>query len=129
MRLDKLLSNLGFSSRSQCRDMIKKGRVQVNGNVCRDMAMHVPDGARVTLDGKEIDTRTERCLMLYKPSGVLTAAEDKNQHPGLEKLPNLVDEGMKCVIPVHPHFLPNLQKPFFFSGSFCSTSGFAFFKA
>ena len=88
MRLDKLLSNLGFSSRSQCRDMIKKGRVQVNGNVCRDMAMHVPDDARVTLDGKEIDTRTERCLMLHKPSGILTAAEDRNQKTVMDILPS-----------------------------------------
>ena len=87
MRLDKLLSNLGFSSRSQCRDMIKKGRVQVNGNVCRDMAMHVPDDARVTLDGKEIDTRTERCLMLYKPGGILTAAEDQRQKTVMDILP------------------------------------------
>ena len=89
MRLDKLLSNLGFSSRSLCREMIKKGRVQVDGIVCRDMAMHVPDGAKVTLDGKEIDTRVERYLMMYKPSGYLTAAEDKSQQTVMDLLPKV----------------------------------------
>ncbi len=87
MRLDKLLSNLGYASRSQCRDLIKKGRVQVDGVVCRDMAMQVKDGAAVTLDGKSVDTRTERHLMLYKPGGVLTAAEDRNQKTVMDLLP------------------------------------------
>ncbi|MBQ6950478.1 MAG: rRNA pseudouridine synthase [Clostridia bacterium] len=89
MRLDKLLSNLGYSSRSQCREMIKKGRVQVDGAVCRDIAMHVKDDARIELDGKEIDTRTRRHLMLYKPSGILTAAEDKNQKTVMDILPGM----------------------------------------
>lgn len=88
MRLDKLLSNLGVSSRSACRDLIRKGRVCVNGSVCRDGAFHVPDGAEVTLDGKRMDTRTERHLMLYKPAGCLTAAEDKNARTVMDLLPN-----------------------------------------
>ena len=89
MRLDKLLSNLGFSSRSLCREMIKKGRVQVDGIVCRDMAMHVKDGAKIALDGKEIDTRTQRHLMLYKPAGYLTAAEDQSQKTVMDLLPGV----------------------------------------
>lgn len=89
MRLDKLLANLGICSRSACRDLIKKGRVAVNGSVCRDGAFHVPDGAEVTLDGKRLDTRVERHLMLYKPEGCLTAAEDKNSRTVMDLLPTV----------------------------------------
>ena len=45
MRLDKLLSNLGAASRSGCREMLRKGRVTVNGVVARDGALPVPEGA------------------------------------------------------------------------------------
>lgn len=88
MRLDKLLSNLGIASRSACRDLLRKGRVSVNGSVCRDSAFHVPDGAEVTMDGKRVDTRVERHLMLYKPKGYLTAAEDKSSQTVMDLLPH-----------------------------------------
>ncbi len=88
MRLDKLLSNLGIASRSACRDLLRKGRVSVNGSVCRDGAFHVPDGAEVTMDGKRVDTRVERHLMLYKPKGYLTAAEDKSSQTVMDLLPH-----------------------------------------
>lgn len=87
MRLDKLLSNLGLCSRSESREWLKKGRIAVNGSICKDGAFHVPEGAQVTLDGKPVDTRTQRHLMLYKPAGYLTAAEDRNQKTVMELLP------------------------------------------
>lgn len=87
MRLDKLLANLGYSSRSQCREIIRKGRVTVDGKVCRDMAAHVPEGATVAVDGKAADTRTKRHLMMHKPAGVLTAAEDRNSKTVMDLLP------------------------------------------
>lgn len=89
MRLDKLLSNLGLSSRSLCREMIKKGRVSVNGSICRDGAFHVPDGAQVCVDGKALDTRMERHVMLFKPEGYLTAAEDKSTRTVMDLLPEM----------------------------------------
>lgn len=87
MRLDKLLCNLGVASRSGCRDILKAGRVQVNGEVWKDGSKNVPDGADLSLDGKALDTRLSRHLMLYKPSGVLTAAEDRKQKTVMDLLP------------------------------------------
>ena len=49
MRLDKLLSRLGEASRSECKALLKAGRVKVNGEACRDGAFSVPEGARVTV--------------------------------------------------------------------------------
>lgn len=87
MRLDKLLSNLGVASRAGCRELLKAGRVQINGQIVRDGAVHVPEGAAVLLDGKALDTRLQRHLMLYKPAGVLTAAEDGRQETVMDLLP------------------------------------------
>ena len=87
MRLDRLLSNLGVTSRSGCREMLKAGRVQVNGAVWKDGSKNVPEGALLLLDGRPLDTRLSRHLMLHKPQGVLTAAEDRRQKTVMDLLP------------------------------------------
>ena len=87
MRLDKLLSHLGVAARSECKALLKSGRVAVNGETARDGGLTVPEGAFVTLDGVKLDTRLVRHLMLYKPSGVLTAREDRRQRTVMDLLP------------------------------------------
>ena len=87
MRLDKLLSSLGVASRSGCRDALKAGRVRVNGALIKDPAFLLPEGAEVLLDGKALDTRLTRHVMLNKPSGVLTAREDARQKTVMDLLP------------------------------------------
>ncbi|MBR1585123.1 MAG: 16S rRNA pseudouridine(516) synthase [Clostridia bacterium] len=88
MRLDKLLTDLSVAgSRSQCRDLLKSGRVTVNGAPVKDGAFSVPAGARVALNGQALDTRLTRHVMLHKPAGVLTAAEDRKQKTVMDLLP------------------------------------------
>lgn len=86
MRLDKLLSNLGVASRAGCRELLKAGRVQVDGQTVRDGAAQVSEKAAVLLDGTALDTRLARHLMLFKPAGVLTAAEDGRQQTVMDLL-------------------------------------------
>ena len=87
MRLDKLLSALGAASRSGCRDLIRSGRVKINGVPAGSGADRVPAGAEVTLDGQALDTRLTRHVMLNKPAGVLTAREDTRQKTVMDLLP------------------------------------------
>ena len=87
MRLDKLLSRLGEASRSGCRELLKAGRVQVNGETVASGAFSVPEGALVTLDGRALDCRMDRYLMMNKPAGVLTAREDPRQRTVMDLLP------------------------------------------
>lgn len=87
MRLDKLLSRLGVCSRSGCRDLLRAGRVRVNGETARSGDFPVPEGARVMLDGQELDCRVTRHLMMNKPAGVLTAKEDARQTTVMDLLP------------------------------------------
>ena len=87
MRLDKLLSTLGAATRSESKALLKAGRVQVNGETVRDGGKPVGEGDEVILDGQRLDTRTERHLLLCKPAGVLTAAEDRRQPTVMDLLP------------------------------------------
>ena len=89
MRIDKLLSRLGVCSRSDCRPLLRAGRVKVNGEAVRSGAFDLPEGAEVTLDGRALDCRMERHLMMYKPAGVLTAKEDARQRTVMDLLPKV----------------------------------------
>ncbi len=87
MRLDKLLTHLGVASRSGVKELLKAGRVRVNGEAVRDAAFQVQEGDGVLLDGKRLDTRLSRHVMLHKPAGVLTAKEDARQETVMDLLP------------------------------------------
>ena len=82
-RLDKLLSENGLS-RKQAGQVIRAGRVRVDGEVVRDAAHALDaDTARVTLDGEALSTEKHLHLMLNKPAGCLTATEDGRGAPGV----------------------------------------------
>ena len=87
MRIDKLLGLLGLATRSESKALLKAGRVQVNGETVRDGGKPVGESDEVILDGQRLDTRTERHLLLCKPAGVLTAAEDRRQPTVMDLLP------------------------------------------
>lgn len=87
MRLDKMLTNLGVASRSGSRDLLRAGRVRVNGEVWKDGAKNLPERAEIFLDGERLDTRLTRHLMMHKPSGLLTAREDARQKTIMDLLP------------------------------------------
>lgn len=89
MRLDKLLTHLGVASRSGVRDILKAGRVRVNGAAVKDAAFQVNENADIALDGQRLDTRLSRHIMLHKPAGVLTAKEDHRQKTVMDLLPPL----------------------------------------
>lgn len=90
MRLDKLLCMLGEGTRSAVRDMVRAGRVTVNGALVRDAGLQVDAaGSTVALDGRVLSYKSVRHVMLHKPQGVLTAARDKKQKTVMDLLPPL----------------------------------------
>ncbi len=87
-RLDKALADLGFGSRRELKEMIRAGRVRIDGVVCLNPEQKVdPDGQKLELDGKELRYRKLRYFMLDKPPGVVTATEDRDQRTVLDLLP------------------------------------------
>lgn len=88
MRLDRLLCMLGEGTRSQARELVRAGRVTVDGAVARDAGMQV-DAARsaVCVGGRLLSYKSVRHVMLNKPGGVLTAARDPKQPTVMGLLP------------------------------------------
>lgn len=77
MRLQKYLSRSGASSRREGERLIEAGRVRVNGEVVRELGTKVEPGRdRVELDGRALELPGFRWVMLHKPTGVLTTADD-----------------------------------------------------
>lgn len=88
LRLDKLLSDSGLWSRKEAKQLLKQGRVQVDGAVERAPERKVrPDQARVTVDGQPVGWAEFHYIMMNKPDGVLTATEDRHQKTVLDLLP------------------------------------------
>jgi len=87
MRLDKLLSDMGIASRKELRDIIRSGRVQVNGVVEKHPETRVdPDAAELLFDGKPLRYQKFHYYMLDKPVGIVTATEDRKQQTVLDLL-------------------------------------------
>ena len=76
--LARALSKLGFCSRHQAWDLIKGGRVRVNGVVLRDPETRIAlDGDRIEVDGQRVRGAEKIYLMLNKPRGLITTVSDE----------------------------------------------------
>ena len=88
MRLDKFLALEGRCTRSGAKEQLRRGRVTVNGAAARDGAQAVdPEKDTIALDGETLRYRSEMHLMLNKPAGVLTAANDPRCRTVMDLLP------------------------------------------
>ena len=77
MRLDKYLAETAQCTRSEAKTMLAKGRVQVNGAVCKKGDTQLKDTDTVTVDGAPLRYQKFVYLMLNKPEGVVSASTDK----------------------------------------------------
>ena len=88
IRLDRYLCDLGKAPRSECRRIIRAGRVRVDGeSVTAPETKIDPRSAAVTLDGETLRWAEHHYFMMNKPAGVLTATEDRRQKTVLDLLP------------------------------------------
>ncbi len=77
-RLQKVLAAAGLASRRACEELIRSGRVRVNGTIVRELGTRAdPARDRIAVDGKRI-ARPRRALyyLVYKPRGVVTTTRD-----------------------------------------------------
>lgn len=87
-RLDKIISATGKKSRREVREMVRQGRVLVDGKPAPAADMKVdPQTAVILLDGEPPGYEKFTYVMLHKPAGVLTATEDRRQETVLDLLP------------------------------------------
>ena len=86
-RLDKILANTGRWSRKEARELVRAGRVAVDGAVVRAPEVKTDPAARFTVDGENVSGEKLVYLMLHKPAGLVSATEDPRQPTVLELLP------------------------------------------
>ena len=75
MRLNAYLARAGVASRRKADDLIKAGRVRVNGEAGR-LNTFVGSHDRVEVDGRRVAKQQLAYRLLYKPAGVVTTARD-----------------------------------------------------
>jgi 23S rRNA pseudouridine2605 synthase len=87
--LARTLSKFGYCSRSCAAELIRAGRVTLNGQIRRNPEFPVAgSGDQITVDGKLIGPREKIYLMLNKPRGVVTTASDEKRRPTVYGLLN-----------------------------------------
>ena len=77
-RIDKILSNLGYGSRSELKKFCKNGLVKVNGKVINNPGVQVDvENDEIIFDGEKVTYKGFIYLMLNKPDGYISATFDK----------------------------------------------------
>lgn len=87
-RLDKLLSSTGRWSRREVKELLRQGRVTVDGCPARAAEQKLEPGAVcLAVDGEPLQLERFTYIMLHKPAGLLSATEDSRQPTVLDLLP------------------------------------------
>ena len=74
-RLDKILANTGRWSRKEARELVRAGRVTVNGAVAASPEEKWDPAAQFLIDGMPVSGERLVYLMLHKPAGLVLPAE------------------------------------------------------
>jgi 23S rRNA pseudouridine2605 synthase len=82
MRLAKFIAHAGAASRRRAEELIRAGRVEVDGQQVLDVARDVDATQRVTLDGRALAGAEPRVVYaVHKPAGVVSTARDPQGRP------------------------------------------------
>ena len=96
--LARAISKLGYCSRSRAAELIAAGRVKWNGTVRRDPETPVHLGKdRIEVDGQPVARSSTIYLVLNKPRGIVTTAEDEK---GRETVYSCLPENLPWLSPV-----------------------------
>ena len=88
MRIDKLLSELGLCTRREAAKIAKSGGITVDGVAVKDVSGHIdPEKSRITFLGREVVYQKYTYVMLNKPTGYVSATDDKSLPYVTELLP------------------------------------------
>jgi pseudouridine synthase len=89
-RVQKVLAAAGIASRRACEELIAHGRVTVNGEVVELGAKCDPTSDVIAVDGERVNTDPDKLyVLLNKPRGVVTTADDPQGRPTVVDLVNL----------------------------------------
>lgn len=87
-RIDKIISNQTGYTRKKVKEMIRKKKITLNGEIISNFALKVNEEQdEIKLNGKKINLKRHIYLMLNKPKGYISATEDKTMKTVLDLLP------------------------------------------
>ncbi|MGB9699705.1 MAG: pseudouridine synthase [Thermodesulfobacteriota bacterium] len=77
LRISKILAEAGIASRRKAEELIREGRVTVNGRVAQIGDKADPAKDHIKVDGRRVSPPTNKVyIILYKPKGVVTSTDD-----------------------------------------------------
>ncbi len=88
MRLDKLLTETGFGTRTEVKNLLKSRKVKVNDKIeiSPKVKINMEKDQVFVLDQK-VEYKEYRYYLMYKPAGYITATEDRYNKTVMELLP------------------------------------------
>jgi len=91
VRLQKYIASCGVASRRAAEELIKEGRVKVNGAVIRELGFKLSGGESVKVNNKVIKPSNKIYIVLNKPAGcVSTVSDEKSRKTVIDVLKNRV---------------------------------------
>lgn len=75
-RLQKVIAHAGIASRRKAEELIKEGRVTVNGKTVRELGTKVTSSDRIEVNGIQLESEEPVYFLFYKPRGVISAVKD-----------------------------------------------------
>lgn len=97
-RLQKVISQAGIASRRESEELIKAGRIKVNGVVVTELGTKVePTRDKVAVDNKPIRTEKPVYILLNKPRGIVTTLHDPE---GRKTVASLLPDISERIYPV-----------------------------
>ena len=97
LRLDTFLADMQIGTRSQVKQLIRKGRITVDGQICRQPETKIDtDRSEVTFDKQVISYVHLEYYLFHKPAGCVSATTDRN----LPTVMDSIDAQRKDLFPV-----------------------------
>ena len=98
-RVQKLMSAAGYCSRRQAEELLRQGRVDVNGTIAALGDQADPETDLICVDGTPVSMVTEeRVLLLNKPPGVISSCHDpQGRRTVLDLIPSDLRRGLHPV--------------------------------
>lgn len=86
-RLDKIVSNMGYGTRSQVKKFIRKGMVSVNGEIILESDYKLdPYENEILFNGEDVNYREYIYLLMNKPQGFVSSTDDPSSRTVIEIL-------------------------------------------
>lgn len=86
-RLDKALANFGIGTRKEVKNLIREGKVAINGITATEPEAKISFQDQITVGGEFLDRREFYYYMIYKPVGCISATDDPREKTVMEYLP------------------------------------------